>query len=305
MNYSGISDIIYDTAPPRTRAVTFKQEEIKMTKKIITAVAAFVMVFGAFGAYGSVSDNSSVITASAAEIVDSGTSWQGQDWTLDDEGTLTITSVGSGQYGWIEEVRGRAKKVVFCEGITEILPDAFKGDENLTEIVFPESLIDIDGESFKNCKGLKSVTIPENVQMISGWAFDNCNNLSDVRILSMDVHIGDNAFGWTDMKDETDHFVPVPGFTITCYSGSTAEAYAIEHGWGYSIMRKGTSDKGDVNGDGAITVTDISKIAAHVKGIKSLTEEEQKRADANGDGSITVTDISKIAAHVKGIKALS
>ncbi|SFC79259.1 leucine-rich repeat protein [Ruminococcus albus] len=62
---------------------------------------------------------------------------------------------------------------------------------------------------------------------------------------------------------------------------------------------------GDVNGDGVINVADISKVAAHVKGKKLLTEEQQKRADVNGDGKITVTDITKIAAHVKGKKLLS
>ena len=61
---------------------------------------------------------------------------------------------------------------------------------------------------------------------------------------------------------------------------------------------------GDVNNDGFINVTDISKIAAHVKGIKSLTKEEMLRADVNPDGNINVTDISKTAAHVKGIKSI-
>ena len=61
---------------------------------------------------------------------------------------------------------------------------------------------------------------------------------------------------------------------------------------------------GDVNGDGKITVTDIAKAAAHVKGVKALTDEESKIGDVNNDGKISVTDISMIAAHVKGIKAL-
>ena len=62
--------------------------------------------------------------------------------------------------------------------------------------------------------------------------------------------------------------------------------------------------KGDVNGDGAVTITDVSKVAAHIKSKKLLTEEEQKRADVNGDGKVDVTDLSKIAAHVKGKKQL-
>ena len=61
---------------------------------------------------------------------------------------------------------------------------------------------------------------------------------------------------------------------------------------------------GDVNADGKITVTDLSKVAAHIKTVKMLDEDQQKRADVNTDRKITVTDLSKIAAHVKGIKQL-
>ncbi|SFD32563.1 dockerin type I domain-containing protein [Ruminococcus albus] len=61
---------------------------------------------------------------------------------------------------------------------------------------------------------------------------------------------------------------------------------------------------GDVNGDGSINITDITKTAAHVKGKKLLSKEQQKRADINGDSKITITDITKIAAHVKGKRLL-
>ena len=62
--------------------------------------------------------------------------------------------------------------------------------------------------------------------------------------------------------------------------------------------------KGDVNSDGKVDVTDISKTAAHVKGVKLLDEDAAKAADVNADGKINVTDISKIAAHVKGTKLI-
>lgn len=61
---------------------------------------------------------------------------------------------------------------------------------------------------------------------------------------------------------------------------------------------------GDVNGDGEINVTDILRIAAHIKHKIVLTDEQLKRADVNGDGNINVTDITKIAAHIKRIKLL-
>ena len=62
---------------------------------------------------------------------------------------------------------------------------------------------------------------------------------------------------------------------------------------------------GDVNGDGNIDIIDIGMVAAHVKGIKPLTDDQFKRADVNHDGQLTVTDIAMIAAHVKGIKPIT
>ncbi|WP_024857658.1 dockerin type I repeat-containing protein [Ruminococcus albus] len=76
----------------------------------------------------------------------------------------------------------------------------------------------------------------------------------------------------------------------------------------FRIVKKGESNtivKGDVNGDGSITITDITKAAAHAKGKKLLSAEEQQRADINGDGVVNVTDITRIAAHVKGKKLLN
>ena len=61
---------------------------------------------------------------------------------------------------------------------------------------------------------------------------------------------------------------------------------------------------GDASGDGMITVTDISKAAAHVKGTKALNDVSFKAADVNCDSKVNVTDVSIIAAHVKGIKKI-
>ena len=62
--------------------------------------------------------------------------------------------------------------------------------------------------------------------------------------------------------------------------------------------------KGDVNGDGKVDVTDVVRIAAYVKSVKGLDDDELVRADINGDGKIDVSDISKLAAYLKGIKPL-
>ena len=71
--------------------------------------------------------------------------------------------------------------------------------------------------------------------------------------------------------------------------------------WSYLSFGLGIP-KGDINKDGVVNVSDISMLAAHVKGIKKLSDTSA--ADLNGDGNVNVTDISMLAAHVKGIKKL-
>lgn len=61
---------------------------------------------------------------------------------------------------------------------------------------------------------------------------------------------------------------------------------------------------GDVNKDGKITLADYTKILAHVKKTKILTEEEQALADVNQDGKVTLADYTKVLAHVKKTKLL-
>jgi len=57
-----------------------------------------------------------------------------------------------------------------------------------------------------------------------------------------------------------------------------------------------------MTGDGVINISDISKLAAHIKGKRLLSKAVN--ADINGDGKVNVTDLSKLAAHVKGKRRL-
>lgn len=62
--------------------------------------------------------------------------------------------------------------------------------------------------------------------------------------------------------------------------------------------------KGDANGDGKIDVSDIAKIAAHIKGIKAIDKKYADNADVDGNGRVDVGDIAAVSAHTKGVKAI-
>ena len=59
----------------------------------------------------------------------------------------------------------------------------------------------------------------------------------------------------------------------------------------------------DINGDGKINITDLTRLAAFVKGKRSLSASAQKKADLNGDGKVNITDVTLMAAYIKGGKS--
>jgi hypothetical protein len=58
--------------------------------------------------------------------------------------------------------------------------------------------------------------------------------------------------------------------------------------------------KGDVNGDGAITSTDARLVLQAAAGKVTLTAEEERLADMDGDGKITPTDARLILQEAVG-----
>ena len=62
--------------------------------------------------------------------------------------------------------------------------------------------------------------------------------------------------------------------------------------------------KGDINGDGKVTLLDYGLVLAHVKRTKLLTGDMLERADVNGDNKVTLLDYGLILAHVKRTKLL-
>ncbi len=63
--------------------------------------------------------------------------------------------------------------------------------------------------------------------------------------------------------------------------------------------------KGDVNGDGRITITDVVALQSHVVGKQTLTGAYKEAADLNGDTNITITDVVKAARVIVGKDSLS
>ena len=166
------------------------------------------------------------ITANAAT---SGQCGDNVYWTLDDNGTLTISGTGA-MYDydlgagcdnypyWYQ--RTDVDKVIINDGVSSIgkaafnccsltsiaIPDsvtfigkgAFWGCSYLQTVNLPDDLSTIEPETFSNCTSLKNITIPNNVTKIRYHAFLNCKSMTSITIGNRVNMIGDGVFNYCE-----------------------------------------------------------------------------------------------------------
>ena len=146
-----------------------------MKKKILLVSVLICVGISIFG----------MLNASAAE---SGTCGTNLTYTLDENGTLTISGKGdmSNWNGSSNPPWHSSKKQIFNivieDGVTSIGEFAFDDYDSLTNITIPDSVTSIGRYAFDGCDSLQSITIPSSVISIGSDAFRYCDNLTTVNI---------------------------------------------------------------------------------------------------------------------------
>lgn len=138
-----------------------------------------------------------------ASIIDSGNCGESATWTLDSQGTLTIS--GSGKMNnytftsvppW-SHAENSIYKVVVKEGITHIGDYAFYYFSNLTQVSLPSSLTSIGSHAFAGGNMLSEITLPNKLKTIGVAAFEGVDYkhyLKEITIPSSVRTIGSSAF---------------------------------------------------------------------------------------------------------------
>jgi len=130
-----------------------------------------------------------------------GTCGDNLTWTLDEEGTLTISGTGAMYnyshdsipwYSYVETIQ----KVVIEDGVTTIGSCAFYGCGDLTDVTIPDSVTTIGDRAFCSCASMTSVTIPESVTAIGEETFAYCFSLTSVTIPDRVTTIGMAAYAF-------------------------------------------------------------------------------------------------------------
>ena len=140
-------------------------------------------------------------------------------WSLDSDGTLTISGTGAmKKYSSTSETPwyGKSiKKLVVKEGITSLSDYAFRYQSELQSIELPSTLKEIGYYCFGSCKALQRVVLPDGLETIGEGAFEDNYALGRVVIPESVTSIGYSVFyGHTD------------SLYIVGTVGSKAESYA-------------------------------------------------------------------------------
>ena len=120
-------------------------------------------------------------------------------WTLENDGTLSITGFGDmwdfsyTTSPWYSH-RENVKKVTLTSGATSVGQCAFYDCSNLLSVSLPTSVSSIGRYAFGGCSSLPSITIPNGVTTLGYGAFCRCSSLKSATIPSSVTSIGDWAF---------------------------------------------------------------------------------------------------------------
>lgn len=173
-----------------------------MTKRIIAAVMALVIVSGA-GTYGS---GAKYITAPATANA-----------AVDEDGNEFIIERNYGRMAYrkytdhivISHCTEAATSIEIPSEIedlpvTAIGSNAFTFCRNLTELTIPDSVKKIGSAAFAHCESLPEIKLPDGITLIDSGVFYNCASLTEITIPAGVTEIGDNAFeGCSGLKSIT------------------------------------------------------------------------------------------------------
>lgn len=137
--------------------------------------------------------------------------------------------------------------------VTSIGASAFADNVYLERIELPDTLKNIGANAFKGCTALKRIDIPASVTAIGSAAFEGCTSL-----------------------------------TIYGAGGSFAQSYAAQNN--LPFFDTSTLQKGDVNGDGKISLHDVLTIQLYINEKIELTPAQLEAADMNLDSKVNLRD---------------
>ena len=171
------------------------------------------------------------------------------------------------------------------------------------DVVIPDSVKLIGDNAFEECEGVKRIKIPKSVSSIGERAFALCKALEEIWVMAPKCSIprsSDTIFNHNKSTAQSDGIFDG---MIHGYAGSTAQKYASNNNYSFQVI---PPIHGDYNGDFSVSMADavlLARFAAeHHETLADIQISRILAAnpDYDGDGGITVTDLTALLAAIAG-----
>ncbi len=209
------------------------------------------------------------------------------------ESTAVVVSVPDGEEGYSGNVNIPSSVTYLGMNfdVTGIDANAFDGCYDLTSIVIAEGVASIGAQAFQGCTGLKEVTMGSGMTMIGAKAFNYCNALERITCRDTVPPVMENANCFTN-KAYSQATLVVPRQHIGAYQ-SADFWYKFA-----SITGFGSIGLGDVDGDGIISVSDITALVDLILGGEMGEGYYPEFGDMNNNGRIDVGDVTTLVDFI-------
>lgn len=164
--------------------------------------------------------------------------------------------------------------------VTAIGDHAFDDSDGLVSVKIPDSVTTIGTQAFQGCTSLTELVIGAGVDSIAPQAFVYCNSLATVTCKAQEPPVMANMNVFSN-KAYSQATLKVPRAVM--------EAYGAADYWYKFTNIEGFNAAGDVNGDGIISISDVSVLIDLL-----LEDATADGADVNGDGYVTIADVSAL-----------
>lgn len=192
--------------------------------------------------------------------------------------------------------------------------DFYSGDVVIPDSVTYEgytfAVTGIDDGAFEDCFELNSVVIGNAVESIGENAFQGCTDLTSVTIGSGVTTIGTRAFYYCNALETVTCQSTVPPemassncFTNAAYTRAALrvprqqiETYATADYWYRfnNIEGFGSSGMGDIDGDGEVSIKDVTVLINYLLTGDTVGEFYFESADMNHNGVMDIADVSTL-----------
>ena len=158
-------------------------------KKLLVMLLSVALAAGILPAFGAAAGEASGECGAQGAAV---------TWTLDRDGTLTVSGVGDMRdfpwagSPWYRNPDVRAVRV--SRGVTSVGAYAFYGCERLKSVSLPAGLASVGDYAFCGCAALGGVTLPDSLTKIGSGAFYDCAALTEATVPAGVTQIPGYAF---------------------------------------------------------------------------------------------------------------